>query len=165
MIVDVQNLVLLLSSSYSNSILYLIVRKTYLYIQEENVEIWKRMKREEWKWYPKKLQRCKLKTIKIFFLFPFSFLLVNSKFQIILLHLGLVLRIWFIYFFFFSFPNTFGTTLDSLIYFDLILQSDNDFSLTGVPLTALYFAYDSRILISGDQSGMARWFLDRVLEI
>ncbi|CAA2975560.1 uncharacterized protein LOC111387404 [Olea europaea subsp. europaea] len=44
----------------------------------------------------------------------------------------------------------------SLIYFDLILQSDNDFSLTGVPLTALYFAYDSRILISGDQSGMVR---------
>lgn len=38
----------------------------------------------------------------------------------------------------------------------LTQQSDNDFSLTGVPLTALYFAYDSRILISGDQSGMVR---------
>ncbi|KAL2522035.1 Transducin/WD40 repeat-like superfamily protein [Forsythia ovata] len=38
----------------------------------------------------------------------------------------------------------------------LTQQSDNDFSLTGVPLTALYHAYDSRILISGDQSGMVR---------
>ncbi|KAK6125888.1 hypothetical protein DH2020_040368 [Rehmannia glutinosa] len=35
-------------------------------------------------------------------------------------------------------------------------QNDNDFSLSGVPLTALRFSYDSHILVSGDQSGMVR---------
>ncbi|KAK6150296.1 hypothetical protein DH2020_015228 [Rehmannia glutinosa] len=35
-------------------------------------------------------------------------------------------------------------------------QSDNDISLSGVPLTALHFSYKSHILVSGDQSGMVR---------
>ncbi|GFP88150.1 syntaxin-binding protein 5 [Phtheirospermum japonicum] len=35
-------------------------------------------------------------------------------------------------------------------------QSDNDFAVSGVPLTALHFSYESRILVSGDQSGMVR---------
>ncbi|CAK7355561.1 unnamed protein product [Dovyalis caffra] len=37
-------------------------------------------------------------------------------------------------------------------------QSEDDGSLSGIPLTALYFHADSRLLISGDQSGMARIF-------
>ncbi|XP_039061499.1 uncharacterized protein LOC120205741 [Hibiscus syriacus] len=37
-------------------------------------------------------------------------------------------------------------------------QSEDDFSLSGIPLTALYFDGNSRILISGDQSGMVRIF-------
>ncbi|KAL3630160.1 hypothetical protein CASFOL_023144 [Castilleja foliolosa] len=35
-------------------------------------------------------------------------------------------------------------------------QSDNDYSLSGVPLTALHFSYESQILVSGDQNGMVR---------
>ncbi|KAJ0097649.1 hypothetical protein Patl1_29274 [Pistacia atlantica] len=35
-------------------------------------------------------------------------------------------------------------------------QSENDFSLSGVALTALYFDGNSRVLVSGDQSGMVR---------
>ncbi|KAG8383717.1 hypothetical protein BUALT_Bualt04G0042900 [Buddleja alternifolia] len=35
-------------------------------------------------------------------------------------------------------------------------QSDNDFSISGVPLTALCFIYHSHILMSGDQSGTVR---------
>ncbi|GER26234.1 transducin/WD40 repeat-like superfamily protein [Striga asiatica] len=35
-------------------------------------------------------------------------------------------------------------------------QSDNDLSLSGVPLTALQFSYESHLLVSGDQSGMVR---------
>ncbi|XP_044461920.1 uncharacterized protein LOC123193167 isoform X3 [Mangifera indica] len=35
-------------------------------------------------------------------------------------------------------------------------QSENDFSLSGVALTALYFDGCSRVLVSGDQSGMVR---------
>ncbi|KAI3451362.1 hypothetical protein Pfo_008027 [Paulownia fortunei] len=35
-------------------------------------------------------------------------------------------------------------------------QSDNDVSLSGIPLTALHFSYDSHILVSGDESGMVR---------
>ncbi|KAL0332775.1 UNVERIFIED_CONTAM: hypothetical protein Scaly_2179000 [Sesamum calycinum] len=35
-------------------------------------------------------------------------------------------------------------------------QSDNDFSVSGIPLTALYFSYDSHILVSGDKSGTVR---------
>lgn len=37
-------------------------------------------------------------------------------------------------------------------------QSEDDFSLSGIALTALYFHTDSRLLISGDQSGMVRIF-------
>ncbi|KAK2657637.1 hypothetical protein Ddye_010689 [Dipteronia dyeriana] len=37
-------------------------------------------------------------------------------------------------------------------------QSENDFSLSGIPLTALYFDGNSRVLVSGDQSGMVRIF-------
>ncbi|KAH6759635.1 hypothetical protein C2S51_000184 [Perilla frutescens var. frutescens] len=37
-------------------------------------------------------------------------------------------------------------------------QSDSDFSLSGIPLTALHFSYDSHILVSGDQSGTVRIF-------
>ncbi|XP_059623340.1 uncharacterized protein LOC132266480 [Cornus florida] len=40
----------------------------------------------------------------------------------------------------------------------LIQQSDDDFSLSGVPLTALCFDYNSKLLISGDQSGTVRIF-------
>ncbi|CAA0836799.1 Transducin/WD40 repeat-like superfamily protein [Striga hermonthica] len=35
-------------------------------------------------------------------------------------------------------------------------QSDNDSSLSGVPLTALQFSYESHLLVSGDQCGMVR---------
>ncbi|XVF62302.1 hypothetical protein PTKIN_Ptkin08bG0206500 [Pterospermum kingtungense] len=37
-------------------------------------------------------------------------------------------------------------------------QSEDDFSLSGIALTALYFDGTSRVLISGDQSGMVRIF-------
>ncbi|XP_021301007.1 syntaxin-binding protein 5 [Herrania umbratica] len=37
-------------------------------------------------------------------------------------------------------------------------QSEDDFSLSGIALTALYFDGNSRILISGDQSGTVRIF-------
>lgn len=37
-------------------------------------------------------------------------------------------------------------------------QSDNDFSLSGIPLTAMHFSHDSNILVSGDQSGTVRIF-------
>ncbi|KAL7104128.1 hypothetical protein ACP275_08G224800 [Erythranthe tilingii] len=35
-------------------------------------------------------------------------------------------------------------------------QSDNDISVSGVPLTALFFSYESHVLVSGDQSGTVR---------
>ncbi|KAL2348696.1 hypothetical protein Fmac_002696 [Flemingia macrophylla] len=35
-------------------------------------------------------------------------------------------------------------------------QSENDFSLSGIPLTELYFDSNSPLLVSGDQSGMVR---------
>lgn len=38
------------------------------------------------------------------------------------------------------------------------MQSDNDFSLSGIPLTALHFCHDSHILVSGDQSGTVSMF-------
>ncbi|XP_057420453.1 uncharacterized protein LOC130714562 isoform X2 [Lotus japonicus] len=37
-------------------------------------------------------------------------------------------------------------------------QSENDFSLSGIPLTALYFDSNSPLLVSGDQSGTVRIF-------
>ncbi|XP_019446907.1 PREDICTED: uncharacterized protein LOC109350194 isoform X1 [Lupinus angustifolius] len=37
-------------------------------------------------------------------------------------------------------------------------QSENDFSLSGIPLTALYFDCNSPLLVSGDQSGTVRVF-------
>ncbi|XP_051141095.1 uncharacterized protein LOC127258338 isoform X2 [Andrographis paniculata] len=35
-------------------------------------------------------------------------------------------------------------------------QSDNDFSLSGIPVTALYYSIDSHVLVSGDQNGTVR---------
>ncbi|KAL6559585.1 hypothetical protein OROGR_004702 [Orobanche gracilis] len=35
-------------------------------------------------------------------------------------------------------------------------QSDNDLSLSGIPVTALHFIFDSYMLVSGDQSGTVR---------
>ncbi|KAA8547593.1 hypothetical protein F0562_004022 [Nyssa sinensis] len=40
----------------------------------------------------------------------------------------------------------------------LTQQSEDDLSLSGIPLTALYFEGNSQLLISGDQSGMVRVF-------
>ncbi|XP_058767582.1 uncharacterized protein LOC131641293 [Vicia villosa] len=37
-------------------------------------------------------------------------------------------------------------------------QSENDFSLSGIPLTTLYFDINSPLLVSGDQSGTVRIF-------
>ncbi|XP_027348737.1 uncharacterized protein LOC113860236 [Abrus precatorius] len=37
-------------------------------------------------------------------------------------------------------------------------QSENDFSLSGIPLSALYFDSNTPLLVSGDQSGMVRIF-------
>lgn len=37
-------------------------------------------------------------------------------------------------------------------------QSDNDISLSGIPLTALHFSHDTHVLVSGDQSGTVRIF-------
>ncbi|XP_043714001.1 uncharacterized protein LOC122662432 isoform X2 [Telopea speciosissima] len=37
-------------------------------------------------------------------------------------------------------------------------QSEEDYSLSGVPVAALYFDSNSRVLVSGDQSGMVRIF-------
>ncbi|XP_061351439.1 uncharacterized protein LOC133296460 [Gastrolobium bilobum] len=37
-------------------------------------------------------------------------------------------------------------------------QSENDFSLSGIPLTTLYFNINSSLLVSGDQSGTVRIF-------
>lgn len=38
------------------------------------------------------------------------------------------------------------------------LQSDNDLSLSGIPLTALHFSNDTHILVTGDQSGTVSKF-------
>ncbi|XP_050241534.1 uncharacterized protein LOC126690430 isoform X2 [Quercus robur] len=42
--------------------------------------------------------------------------------------------------------------------FSLKQQSEDDFSLSGIALTALYFDGKSQLLVSGDQSGMVRIF-------
>ncbi|WOG97284.1 hypothetical protein DCAR_0416624 [Daucus carota subsp. sativus] len=42
--------------------------------------------------------------------------------------------------------------------FTINQQNEDDSSLIGVPVTALYFSINSRLLISGDQSGMVRIF-------
>lgn len=39
---------------------------------------------------------------------------------------------------------------------DSLMQSEKDFSLSGIPLTALYYDGTSRVLVSGDQSGMVK---------
>lgn len=39
----------------------------------------------------------------------------------------------------------------------LTFQSEDDGSLSGVPLTALYFDSNSRLLISGDKVGMVKY--------
>ncbi|KAH9662360.1 Lgl C domain-containing protein [Citrus sinensis] len=41
-----------------------------------------------------------------------------------------------------------------LLILSLKQQSEKDFSLSGIPLTALYYDGTSRVLVSGDQSGM-----------
>lgn len=38
----------------------------------------------------------------------------------------------------------------------ILMQSENDHSSSGVPLTELYFDIKSLLLVSGDQSGMVR---------
>ncbi|KAF3440877.1 hypothetical protein FNV43_RR19163 [Rhamnella rubrinervis] len=43
--------------------------------------------------------------------------------------------------------------------FSLKQQSEDDFSLSGIALTALFFDGKSRLLISGDQSGMVRVYI------
>jgi hypothetical protein len=40
----------------------------------------------------------------------------------------------------------------------ILIQSENDHSLSGVPLTELYFDINTPLLVSGDQSGMVRLF-------
>lgn len=45
-----------------------------------------------------------------------------------------------------------------LLILSLKQQSEKDFSLSGIPLTALYYDGTSRVLVSGDQSGMVRIF-------
>uniref|UniRef100_A0A803NQD0 Lethal giant larvae (Lgl)-like C-terminal domain-containing protein n=1 Tax=Cannabis sativa TaxID=3483 RepID=A0A803NQD0_CANSA len=40
--------------------------------------------------------------------------------------------------------------------FSIKQQSEDDSSLSGIPITALFFDGDSRLLVSGDQSGMVR---------
>ncbi|XP_022923426.1 uncharacterized protein LOC111431125 [Cucurbita moschata] len=42
--------------------------------------------------------------------------------------------------------------------YSLQLQSEDDFSLSGIPVTALHFDGSSQILVSGDHSGMVRIF-------
>lgn len=39
-------------------------------------------------------------------------------------------------------------------FFSFLMQSEDDFSLSGIALTALYFDGKSQLLVSGDQSGM-----------
>lgn len=41
--------------------------------------------------------------------------------------------------------------------FFLWVQSEDDFSLSGIPVTALQFDGSSPILVSGDHSGMVKW--------
>ncbi|KAH9710609.1 Lgl C domain-containing protein [Citrus sinensis] len=43
-----------------------------------------------------------------------------------------------------------------LLILSLKQQSEKDFSLSGIPLTALYYDGTSRVLVSGDQSGMVK---------
>lgn len=40
------------------------------------------------------------------------------------------------------------------LFFSFLMQSEDDFSLSGIALTALYFDGKSQLLVSGDQSGM-----------
>lgn len=49
-----------------------------------------------------------------------------------------------------------NSVLVLLILLVFLMQSVNDFSLSGVALTALYFDGNSRVLVSGDQSGMVK---------
>lgn len=44
--------------------------------------------------------------------------------------------------------------LFSFSFFSFLMQSEDDFSLSGIALTALYFDGKSQLLVSGDQSGM-----------
>lgn len=48
---------------------------------------------------------------------------------------------------------------------EIFVQSEDDFSLSGIAITALYFDGNSRILISGDQSGMVRCYFHWILQI
>ena len=49
-----------------------------------------------------------------------------------------------------------------LIVFFFLMQSEDDFSLSGIALTALYFDGNSQVLISGDQSGTVKSTWDRI---
>lgn len=45
-----------------------------------------------------------------------------------------------------------------------ILQSEDDLSLSGIAITALFFDVNSRLLVSGDQSGTVKFsFLDIIM--
>ena len=41
-----------------------------------------------------------------------------------------------------------------IVLVSFLMQSEDDFSLSGIALTALYFDGKSQLLVSGDQSGM-----------
>lgn len=45
------------------------------------------------------------------------------------------------------------------------MQSEDDFSLSGIALTALYFDVKSRLLVSGDQNGTVNASADRFCQI
>lgn len=45
------------------------------------------------------------------------------------------------------------------------MQSEDDLSLSGIPVTALFFNANSRLLVSGDQSGMVSTMLDGLGEL
>lgn len=80
--------------------------------------------------------------------------------QSILFHqLDQMIRIFYDFIFFsLSYSNIFKKIL-VLCLFDYkspLVQSEDDASLSGVPVTALFFDIDLRLLISGDQSGMVK---------
>lgn len=45
------------------------------------------------------------------------------------------------------------------------MQSEDDLSLSGIPLTALFFNLNSRLLVSGDQSGTVSTIFDSFGEL
>lgn len=58
----------------------------------------------------------------------------------------------------FQFISVYYKTVSARAYFTpLTFQSEDDGSLSGIPLTALYFDSNSRLLISGDKVGMVMY--------